>query len=58
MADNHNEHTHTEFESNRGLAIALGIVIVMMVVEIIGGIMSNSLALIGDAGHMLVDALA
>jgi cobalt-zinc-cadmium efflux system protein len=29
-----------------------------MVVEIIGGLLSNSLALLGDAGHMLVDALA
>jgi cobalt-zinc-cadmium efflux system protein len=29
-----------------------------MVAEVIGGILSNSLALLGDAGHMLVDALA
>jgi cobalt-zinc-cadmium efflux system protein len=29
-----------------------------MVFEVIGGILSNSLALLGDAGHMLVDALA
>ena len=37
---------------------ALGIVLVVMVAEVIGGILSNSLALLGDAGHMLVDALA
>ncbi len=55
---NHNEQTHREVESNRGMAIALGIVITMMIVEVVGGILSNSLALIGDAGHMLVDALA
>ncbi len=29
-----------------------------MVAEVIGGIFSGSLALLGDAGHMLVDALA
>ena len=29
-----------------------------MVAEVIGGILSNSLALLGDAGHMLVDVLA
>jgi cobalt-zinc-cadmium efflux system protein len=29
-----------------------------MVAEIVGGIFSGSLALLGDAGHMLVDALA
>jgi cobalt-zinc-cadmium efflux system protein len=40
------------------LKIALTIVLVIMVFEVIGGILSNSLALLGDAGHMLVDALA
>jgi len=29
-----------------------------MVAEVIGGLIANSLALLGDAGHMLVDALA
>jgi cobalt-zinc-cadmium efflux system protein len=56
MAHQHNNHN--EFESTRGLKIALGIVLVIMVAEVVGGILSNSLALIGDAGHMLVDALA
>jgi len=40
------------------LKIALGIVAAIMVAEAVGGILSNSLALLGDAGHMLVDALA
>jgi len=40
------------------LRISLCIVIFFMVAEIVGGIMSNSLALLGDAGHMFVDALA
>lgn len=40
------------------LKVALIIVLVIMVAEVIGGILSNSLALLGDAGHMLVDALA
>ena len=43
---------------SRRLRIALVIVLVVMVVEVIGGVISNSLALLGDAGHMLVDALA
>lgn len=47
-----------ETESTRGLKINLAIVVVVMVAEIIGGLLSNSLALLGDAGHMLVDALA
>jgi len=40
------------------LRIVLVIVVAIMVAEVIGGILSNSLALLGDAGHMLVDALA
>ncbi len=52
----HNGHLHEK--SERALRLSLGIVIVFMVAELIGGILSNSLALIGDAGHMLVDGLA
>jgi len=40
------------------LLFALLIVLVIMVAEIVGGLLSNSLALLSDAGHMLVDALA
>ena len=40
------------------LKIVLAIVLVVMVAEIVGGLISGSLALLGDAGHMLVDALA
>jgi cobalt-zinc-cadmium efflux system protein len=58
MTHNHDNLSRQENESTRGLKIALGIVIVMMVVEVVGGLLSNSLALLGDAGHMLVDALA
>jgi cobalt-zinc-cadmium efflux system protein len=42
----------------RRLQITLTIVLAIMVVEILGGVFSGSLALLGDAGHMLVDALA
>lgn len=54
-----NEHgTANHSTSSRALKIALVIVLALMVAEVIGGILSNSLALLGDAGHMLVDALA
>ncbi|MFF0739847.1 cation diffusion facilitator family transporter [Streptomyces sp. NPDC004111] len=39
------------------LRIALGITLSVMVVEIVGGLVSNSLALIADAAHMATDAL-
>ena len=40
----------------RALQIALGLTLALMVAEVIGGLLSNSLALLADAGHMLTDA--
>jgi cobalt-zinc-cadmium efflux system protein len=40
------------------LLIALFITGAIMVAELIGGLLSNSLALLSDAGHMLMDVLA
>lgn len=40
------------------MLIALAITALMTVAELIGGILSNSLALLGDAGHMFTDTLA
>ena len=37
------------------LGIAIGIVSVVLVVEVVGGLVSGSLALFADAGHMLSD---
>ena len=42
----------------RKLLLAFGLTSVMMVVEVFGGWWSGSLALLADAGHMLVDSLA
>ncbi|MFC8663858.1 cation diffusion facilitator family transporter [Streptomyces sp. NPDC057199] len=39
------------------LRIALWITLTVMVVEIVGGIVANSLALVADAAHMATDAL-
>ncbi|MEV8022952.1 cation diffusion facilitator family transporter [Streptomyces sp. NPDC086554] len=53
-------HTHggTATSAYRGrLRVALSITITVMVVEIVGGIMADSLALIADATHMATDAL-
>src|SRR5512139_302919 len=37
---------------------ALIVTVIVLFIEVIGGIMSNSLALLSDAGHMLTDAFA
>jgi len=44
--------------TQRSLLIVLSITTVVMVAEIIGGLLANSLALLSDAGHMLTDILA
>ncbi|MEW6592098.1 MAG: cation diffusion facilitator family transporter [Candidatus Hadarchaeota archaeon] len=44
--------------TRRALMLAFSVVVVVMVAEIVGGLLSNSLALIGDSAHMFMDALA
>jgi len=52
-------HSHGAANSNRTrLAAAFGVTAVFMVAEVIGGLVSGSLALLADAGHMLTDAAA
>ncbi len=52
------EHQHNLQTGSKGLLIALIITIVMMVAEVAGGFLSNSLALLGDAGHMFTDVFS
>ena len=52
------EHQHNIQSGSKGLLIALIITIVMMMAEVIGGFLSNSLALLGDAGHMFTDVFS
>jgi cobalt-zinc-cadmium efflux system protein len=40
------------------LALALGLALVTMLAEVVGGLLSGSLALLADAGHMLSDVAA
>ncbi len=40
------------------LALALGLTVAFMVVELAGGVLTSSLALIADAGHMATDVAA
>jgi cobalt-zinc-cadmium efflux system protein len=55
----HNEEVHQEANrSFRRLEFTLAITFSIMVAEVLGGIFSDSLALLSDAGHMLVDTLA
>jgi cobalt-zinc-cadmium efflux system protein len=52
-------HAHyAEERSQTALAWALGLTLCFAMVEVVAGFMSNSLALISDAGHMVTDAAA
>jgi cobalt-zinc-cadmium efflux system protein len=52
MTQQHNAHRLTE---RKGLTLAIVFTGVILLAEIVGGILTNSLALLADAGHMLVD---
>lgn len=54
----HAHHDHTHGANKKTLTIAFFIITAYMLVEAIGGLMTNSLALLSDAGHMLSDAIS
>ena len=56
----HGDHVHEPATSpkQRPLALALAITVVFLVIEVAGGLLTNSLALLADAGHMATDAAA
>lgn len=63
MAHNHDHahghnHNHAHNANKKSLFISFILIATFMIVEVIGGIMTNSLALLSDAGHMLSDAVA
>ncbi|MBI2690846.1 MAG: cation transporter [Solirubrobacterales bacterium] len=59
MSEGHSHATAASAGSRhlRPLAIALALTATYMVVEVVAGILTNSLALISDAGHMLTDVV-
>jgi cobalt-zinc-cadmium efflux system protein len=61
VAHDHGHHHHhgpSADADSRWLAVALGIIAAFMVVEVVAGILADSLALLSDAAHMLTDAAA
>jgi cobalt-zinc-cadmium efflux system protein len=49
-------HPHSHEHATRALKFALALTLVVLVAEAVGGWISNSLALLADAGHVLTDA--
>ena len=52
----HGHHHHGHSGNKQGLLIALCITASIMILEFVGGLWTNSLALLSDSGHMLSDA--
>ncbi|GAC1645998.1 MAG: cation diffusion facilitator family transporter [Ktedonobacteraceae bacterium] len=57
-AHNHAGHDHTHGMARQTLRIAFVLTIFILVAELIGGILANSLALLSDAGHVVTDLFA
>lgn len=58
MSHEHHHHNHVHTNNKKILLISFLIIFSFMIVEVIGGFITNSLALLSDAGHMLSDALS
>ena len=57
----HHAHSHLHVEpdsDSRRLAVALALIVGLIGVEVVAGILADSLALLSDAAHMLTDAAA
>lgn len=54
----HHHHHHVHTDNKRVLAFSFIIIASFMVVELIGGFVANSLALLSDGVHMLSDAFS
>jgi cobalt-zinc-cadmium efflux system protein len=55
---NHNHPDRAEADLTRPLLLAIAVTATFTVIEFVGGLVSDSLALISDASHMLTDTLA
>jgi len=51
-------HGHAAGADVPRLGVALGLILMSMIVETVAGVASGSLALLADAGHLLIDAAA
>lgn len=51
----HHDHDHHEHQDIRPLKIAMAITTSILLLQVVGGMVSGSLALLSDAGHVFVD---
>jgi len=60
MSNEHigHNHNHTHGMAKQTLRLAFFLTVIILVAELAGGIVSNSLALLSDAGHVVTDIFA
>src|SRR5438270_9414406 len=60
MSNQHigHNHNHTHGLAKQTLRLAFFLTVIILVVELVGGIVANSLALLSDAGHVVTDIFA
>src|SRR5947209_1304813 len=58
MSIAHAGHNHTHSMAKRTLRLAFFLTIIILVAELVGGFLANSLALLSDAGHVVTDLFA
>jgi cobalt-zinc-cadmium efflux system protein len=51
------EHNHSQAADERRLLVVLGMTVTYMLAAVIGGLLTGSLALLADSGHLLSDVL-
>jgi len=54
----HHGHDHSHAASERRMWIVLVLTVAFLVVEVVGGLLTGSLALLSDAAHMFTDTMA
>src|SRR5436190_17904390 len=57
-ADKPDRHRHKHVANERSVALAAALTGAFMIAEVVGGLLSGSLTLLADAGHMLTDFAA
>lgn len=62
MSNGHNGHAHIHNHSHRmarnSLRLAFFLTLIILIAELVGGLLANSLALLSDAGHVVTDIFA
>jgi len=53
-----NGHNHTHGLARNSLRLAFFLTLIILIAELVGGLLANSLALLSDAGHVVTDIFA